>query len=80
MSPRRTAVDRKQGGLPSWLVFAGMAAVAIIVVFVGAEFLGQMRTSSQSVAVGSTSGIVRTGRTEGDPNAPIELVEFSDFQ
>jgi hypothetical protein len=69
--------------LPTWLVVAGVVAIALVVVLVGADFLGKLMTQSQ-VATGpssvSTGGVTRTGRTEGDPNAPINFVEFSDFQ
>jgi hypothetical protein len=83
MSPRRPNPEKKQSGLPTWLVLAGIVAVALIVVLVGADFLSKAMTQT-AVPTGpssvSATGITRTGRTEGDPNAPINFVEYSDFQ
>ncbi len=85
MSPRRTAPAKEQSGLPKWLVLAAIVAIALVVVIVGADFLTKLQANSApQAAIGptsvSTSGIVRSARTEGDPNAPINFVEYSDFQ
>ncbi len=79
MSPRRVDSEKKQSGLPSMLVFIGIVVVAIVVVFVGADLLTQWQASQQATS-DPRSGVKLTGKTEGDPNAPIEFVEYSDFQ
>ena len=79
MSPRRVVSEKKQSGLPSLIVFIGIVVVAIVVVFVGADLLSQWQLSQQ-VATDPRSGLKLTGKTEGDLNAPIEFIEYSDFQ
>ena len=78
MSPRRTAPPlKKQSGLPTWLIIAGIAVIAILAVVVGADFYSK----SQRAPVSFTGrGITANERTLGDPKAPLAVIEFSDFQ
>ncbi len=46
--------------------------IGLVVVIVAAGILIDQRTQPQSVVV--------NGRTRGDPNAKITLVEYGDFQ
>ena len=81
MSPRRTApVKKQQSGLPSWVIVAGVAVVVIVALAVGLDFVSKIQTSPPAPTTVSEGGIVRVGRTEGDPSAPLALLEFSDFQ
>ena len=78
MSPRRAIPEKKkQSGLPSWVILAAVVVVGVVAVIVGADFLAKAQPQA---ALPPTSGITATGRTKGDPKAPIVFVEFSDFQ
>ncbi len=77
MSPRRAIPEKKkQGGLPPWVIFGAVAIVALVGVLGIAQIMGTL----QSTAVAPVSNLTATGRTRGDANAPVKLVEFSDFQ
>lgn len=81
MSPRRVAPEKKkQAGLPSWILVAAAAVIVLVVVAIGADFVIKSQPSLPLPTTVSSAGIIRSGRTEGDPNAPLSLVEFSDFQ
>jgi protein-disulfide isomerase len=59
------------------MIIAAIAVVVVFVVIVAADFV----TKSQGPAVVPTvAGIASSGRTQGDPKAPIAFLEFSDFQ
>ncbi len=70
---------KKQTGLPSWILIAAAAVIVVVAIAIGADFIGKAQPAPVPTTV-SSAGIVRSGRTEGDPNAPLTLVEFSDFQ
>ncbi len=82
MSPHHVAPQHKtRGPLPLWLALAGLAAIILLVALVGVDFWRK----SQPAPAPSTSGILvngiaANGRTLGDPNASIAMVEYSDFQ
>lgn len=77
MSPRRAVPQKKQeSGLPTWLIAAGIVVAVVAVIVVGADFLSKAQPSGAIPVSGSTG----TGRTKGNPQARVELVEFSDFQ
>ncbi len=80
MSPRRAIPVRKQRGLPAWAVVGAVAIVLIVVLVVGIDFVAKTQVKAPIPASASAGDIPRSGRTEGDPNAPIELVVFSDYQ
>lgn len=81
MSPRRPVPQKKKtSGLPSWVPIAAVAVIVIVVLAVGLDFVSKINTTPPVPTSVSTAGIIRAGRTEGDPNAPVTLVEFSDFQ
>ncbi len=66
-----------KGGLPPWLIITAIVAVAVVAVIVGADFLMKLQpTPTAPVA----TNVVASGRTQGDPNAPVSFVEYSDFQ
>jgi hypothetical protein len=73
MSPRRTAPQKNQGGLPSWVIPVGIGAVVVVAILA----LFTLQTPSAPVP---TSGLSASGRTVGDPNSKVAFVEFSDFQ
>ncbi len=77
MSPRRAVPQKPQGGTPSWLVVAGVAIVAVIAVIIGADFVTKIQPPPAGPSV---SGVTASGRTRGDANAPVNFVEYSDFQ
>jgi hypothetical protein len=78
MSPRRAIPEKKQqGGLPSWMILTAVIVVAVIAVIVGADFLTKVQAPTVQPP---TTGVTSSGRTEGNPQAPITMVEFSDFQ
>ncbi len=70
---------KKQTGLPSWILIAAAAVIVVVAIAIGADFISKAQPAPVPTTV-SSAGIVRSGRTEGDPNAPLTLVEFSDFQ
>jgi protein-disulfide isomerase len=74
MSPRRTAPQKKQGGLPSWVIPVGIG----VVVVVGILALATLQSPSAPVPAGG--GLSASGRTIGNPNSKVTFVEFSDFQ
>ena len=73
MSPRRSAPQKKQGGLPSWVIPVGIG----VVVVVGILALAILQPPSAPVP---TAGLTASGRTIGDSNSKVAFVEFSDFQ
>lgn len=78
MSPRRGDPKNKppaSGGLPTWAIAIGIG----VLVIVGVVVLFNLQTP-QTTAPVSPSNTIASGRTKGDPNAKIELVEWSDFQ
>jgi protein-disulfide isomerase len=79
MSPRRTDPKLKkqatQAGLPNWVIAIGIGVVAIAAVFV----LFNLQTPSVPAPV-SGGTTTASGRTKGDPNAKVELTDYSDFQ
>ncbi len=82
MSPRRAAPTKKESsGLPPWVIFVGVIMVVVVALLAFAQIESNLQPSAP--ASGPTSvvaGIPRNGRTEGSANAPIKLVEYSDFQ
>lgn len=77
MSPRRGDPKNKpptSGGLPTWAIAIGIG----VLVIVGVLVLFNLQTP-QTLPV-TPSSTLASGRTKGDPNAKIELVEWSDFQ
>lgn len=76
MSPRRIDPKKKQqsSGLPTWAVAAGIGGLVVIAAV--ALFVLQTPTPTPVTPGGSTAST----RTKGDPNAKLELVEYSDFQ
>ena len=78
MSPRRGDPKQKSkpsnNGLPTWVIAVGIGLLVVVAVVV----LFTLQTPQASVPTASTT--TASGRTKGDPNAKIELVEFSDFQ
>jgi len=68
--------DPKKSGKINWSFWGGgivvFAAIAVIVVI----FLN----SPESAVTEEKSALVTGGSLIGDPNAPITLVEFGDFQ
>ena len=79
MSPRRTDPKSKapSGGLPNWVIIVGV----VVVVVLAAVGLFMLQTPSAPAPVAlSTSSAVTSGRTMGNPNAKVDLVEYSDFQ
>ncbi len=82
MSPRRAAPQpKRQSGLPSWLVFAGIAVLIILAVAVGVDFYSKSQPAPiSSVASLTERGITANGRTLGDSQARLKVIEFSDFQ
>ena len=73
MSPRRAHPQKKQGGLPSWLIPVGIGVVVVIGIL--ALFMLQSPAAPQT-----GGGLSASGRTVGDPNSKVAVVEFSDFQ
>jgi hypothetical protein len=79
MSPRRADPKLKppktQGGLPTWVIAIGIGILAVVAVIV--LFTLQTPSAPAPSAGGSTTAL---GRTKGDPNAKLELLDYSDFQ
>lgn len=82
MSPRRTAPQRKErSSVPPWLIVGGLALFVVLAGVVGADFLSKSQPSPASAITAVTErGLTANGKTLGDSNAPIAVVEFSDFQ
>ena len=74
MSPRRIAPHKKQGGLPSWVIPVGIG----VLVVVGVLALAALQTPSAPVP--TSSGLTASGRTIGNLNSKVAVVEFADFQ
>lgn len=79
MSPRRTDPKSKQparSGLPTWVIALGIG----ILIIVGVVVLFTLQTSLTPATGGSVSSTTAASRTKGNPNAKIELIDYSDFQ
>ncbi|MCL5950200.1 MAG: hypothetical protein M1132_00520 [Chloroflexi bacterium] len=77
MSPRRAIPQKKKkSALPRWLVVTAALVVVAGVVIVGVDLFSKLT----SAPVPPPTGVAESGRTKGDPKAPIAFVEFSDFQ
>ena len=74
MSPRRTAPQKKQGGLPSWVIPVGIGVVVVVGILAVATLL------PPSAPVPSSSGLTASGRTIGNSDSKVAVVEYSDFQ
>ncbi len=79
MSPRRTDPKSKatSSGLPTWVIAIGVGVVVVLAAI--GLFILQTPTAP-SATVSDSSGAPTSGRTMGDPNAKLELIEYSDFQ
>jgi len=78
MSPRRVIPrQKKNDGLPSWLVIGGIMVTIVLLVVVAVDFWSKIQPSP---VVPSPSDLTASSRTAGDPNAPVSFTEFSDFQ
>jgi len=77
MSPRRAIPEKKkQGGLPSWLIMAGVAGHR-------RDRGGDRRRLCLQGPVcrrATDDRYHEYRRTKGDPKAPVAFVEFSDFR
>ncbi len=78
MSPRRTDKSKTtSSGLPTWVIAIGIGVVVVIAA-VGLFILQTPTTPTAGVR--DTTSAPASGRTMGDPNAKLELIEYSDFQ
>ncbi len=82
MSPRRTDPKSKTQSSISLPTEAKIGiAIALVIVAGFGLYLIQSGSVSQSTPPPVTrSAIASSGRTMGDPNAKLELIEYSDFQ
>lgn len=78
MSPRRGVPKQKEKsrGVPKWAIVVGIGALVVVAAI--ALFTLQTPQAPAPVAPGSSS--TSNTRTKGDPNAKLELIEWSDFQ
>ena len=76
MSPRRMAPEKKQGGLPSWVIPVGIGVVVVIGILAVATLLPPSAPAPTSTG----SGLSASGRTIGNPDSKVAVVEFSDYQ
>jgi protein-disulfide isomerase len=68
------APEKKQGGLPSWVIPVGIGVVVVIGILAIATLL------PPSAPAPTTTGLSASGRTIGNPNSKVAVVEFSDYQ
>lgn len=70
------------GGPISRRMLIGVVAVAVVAVIglvaAGAAFRGN--DDSPPVSAGAVSGAPQNGKIKGNPNAPVTIVEYADFQ
>jgi hypothetical protein len=80
MSPRRGDPKQKEpsgGGVPTWVIALGIG----ILVVVAAIALFTLQTPQAPAPVTSSGGgSTSNTRTKGDPNAKLEMIDWSDFQ
>lgn len=79
MSPRRGDPRQKEpsgGSVPTWAIALGIGALVIV----GAVVLFALQTPQAAAPVTPGASSTSSTRTKGDPNAKLELVEWSDFQ
>jgi hypothetical protein len=74
MSPRRSVIKKqeKQSGLPTWAIVVGIGA--LVVIAAGVLFV------VQTPGVAPTVDVTKVGNVKGNANAPVEIIEVSDFQ
>ncbi len=67
-----------------YTMFGGAAAAALILVLVliaiNQDDAGEAADTPVSVQTGPSADIPREGRILGDPDAPVKIVEYGDFQ
>ena len=83
MSPRRsipTKKEKQRSGLPIWVIIGAAAVVVLIGIALVVVGMGGSQTPTPVATSVSGSGIPQQGRILGDQNAPITLVDYSDFQ
>ncbi len=80
MPPRKSRPVKKQKrGLPTWVIIAGAAVVVLIVLGIAIGTLNSAPPTPVATSI-TSGGIPSQGRTLGNANAPITLVDYSDFQ
>jgi protein-disulfide isomerase len=69
-------------GHKNWLLWGGAIIVVIAVVFVVVFVMvaGFTTNGGDETGTSDESALVSGGSIIGDPNAPVTLVEFGDFQ
>ena len=86
MSPRRGDPKQKEqsDNLTKWAMVGGTGFIAvgllIIVVVVGFALYAVQTGLFAAPATPSGGGAIASSRTKGDPNAKLEIVDWSDFQ
>lgn len=76
---RKLAKEQAAKRRTIWTIAGAVAAVAVIAV---AALLLTRKPAVEPVAVAPAmeEGIAFSGRTMGDPNAPVKVVEWGDYQ
>jgi protein-disulfide isomerase len=74
----RSGHRRRAGGMPPWVPVAGIGAVAILIV-VAIIVASSVLNGDSDVDIPERT-IPSEGRTLGYPDAPVTMVEYSDFQ
>lgn len=78
MSPRRAVPDKKnKRGLPLWIRLGAIVIIVVAAIIIGMDFTSKAEAPAAAPTV---SGVTGTGRTLGNPHAPIAFVVFADFQ
>ena len=77
MSPRRAAPQKKQSGLPSWVIPVGIGVAVVAVVLIIAAAASLQTPAPASLTPGD---VTASGRTIGNTSSKVAFTEFGDFQ
>ncbi len=69
---KRKPAPRPRRDNQTLLIGAGIVGVVVVALLIGVNVFAQANNASQPIKA--------EGRTWGDPNAPITIEEWSDFQ
>jgi hypothetical protein len=75
----RPAADRSRSGARRWLPLS-VAAAAVVLLLLGGLLWANRSGSQPSGAEQGDPGRVAAARVKGDPQAPVEVEEWGDFQ
>ncbi len=72
---RKDSTKKQENGQKSWMLWGGVIVVVIAIAIVAGVAIPRSNSGTADEALLTSGGLLI-----GDPNAPVTLVEFADFQ